>query len=58
MKQSLNRARDKVIPFVPDGESLVLAQLANSLEEAAREGDTTDAKAALDDALAKYAYLF
>lgn len=56
--ESLGRARAKVIPFVPNEEGESIRQLADALEVAATSGDGAAAKAALDEVLRKYAYLY
>jgi molecular chaperone DnaK (HSP70) len=55
----VDRARRKVIPFVPDEEALRIGDLVRELEEAAAaEGDCEDEKEALEWTLRKYAYLY
>ncbi len=54
----VDRARVKVIPFVPDEEAERLSQLAADLEAAATSGDFGEAKETLEGALRKYAYLY
>lgn len=55
---TLERARGKVIPFVPDDEAKRLEELAVALEGGAAEGDHAAAKQELEEALRRYAYLF
>lgn len=54
----LDRAREKVIPFVPDDEAAAFGALADALERAAGLGDHQAEKAALESALQRYTYLF
>jgi molecular chaperone DnaK (HSP70) len=59
VRASLDRARVKVIPFIPDDEARVVEELAQELETAASSGDDSEAaRDALNDALRRYAYLF
>lgn len=54
----LDKARNKVIPFVPEDEGARLESLALALESAASEGDYAAPKSALSDALGRYSYLY
>jgi hypothetical protein len=54
----LDRAREKVIKFVPDDDAEAIGSLADALEVAAGQGSYEAEKAALESALRRYAYLF
>lgn len=54
----LERARAKVIPFVPEPEAKRLEDLAAELEEAANGEDSDATMSTLDEALRRYAYLY
>jgi molecular chaperone DnaK (HSP70) len=54
----LERARAKVIPFVPEPEAKRLADLSAELEEAADGEGCEAAMSTLDEALRRYAYLY
>ena len=54
----LDRARERVIRFVPDDEAEAIGKLADALEVAAGQGDYEAEQAALESALRRYAYLF
>jgi len=58
VREIVERARRKVIPFVPDDEAASLGALVEALEVAAMDGDYGAARGALDDALRRHAYLF
>ena len=55
---ALERARVKVIPFVPDDDAAVLQDLASQLEEAAVSGDVSEAQRRLEEALRRFSYLY
>jgi hypothetical protein len=58
VREVLDRARNRVVPFIPDEEAKSVLDLAQALEMAASNGDASAEQAQLENALRRYAYLF
>jgi molecular chaperone DnaK len=58
VRELLDRAREKVIPFVPEEEASRLGELVADLDRAVGTERCAEAMSVLEDGLRRYAYLF